>query len=52
MISRAPENTPLKLANLMEACTNLDPKDRPKFSEIITILDQIEEDVKSNPFYE
>eukprot|EP01118_Nematostelium_gracile_P013630 TRINITY_DN5171_c0_g1_i1.p1 TRINITY_DN5171_c0_g1~~TRINITY_DN5171_c0_g1_i1.p1 ORF type:complete len:323 (+),score=89.43 TRINITY_DN5171_c0_g1_i1:110-1078(+) len=48
---KAPEDTPLKLCTVIENCTQSDPKDRPKFAEIITILDEVEDDVRSNPFY-
>jgi len=48
---RPPESTPLKLAKLIEWCVETDPKKRPLFTDIIKVLDDIEDDVKSNPFY-
>jgi len=48
---RPPENCPPNIAKLMDSCFEVDPKQRPSFTQIIEMLDDIEEDVKSNPFY-
>jgi len=48
---RPPDNTPLKLTKLIEQCFQTDPKKRPTFSEIIQVFDEVEEDIRSNPFY-
>jgi len=46
-----PENCPPKLAQLMLQCFERDPLRRPDFSRTLLILTEVEEDVKSNPFY-
>jgi len=48
---RCPENTPPALAKLVDSCFEVDPKNRPSFTHIIEVLNEIEDDVKSNPFY-
>eukprot|EP01114_Cavostelium_apophysatum_P024653 TRINITY_DN971_c1_g1_i1.p1 TRINITY_DN971_c1_g1~~TRINITY_DN971_c1_g1_i1.p1 ORF type:complete len:829 (+),score=178.93 TRINITY_DN971_c1_g1_i1:47-2533(+) len=46
-----PENCPPKLAELMLRCFEREPHNRPNFDEIIKVLDEVREDVESNPFY-
>jgi len=48
---KPPENCPVKLAELMNKCFETDPEKRPDFKDIIKILKDVEEDIKSNPFY-
>ncbi len=48
---RAPESCPPKMAELMEHCFKRNPDDRPTFKDIIKILRDIEDEIKSNPFY-
>jgi len=48
---RVPDNTPPALAKLIDSCFEVDPKQRPKFSRILEVLEQIEKEVRSNPFY-
>jgi focal adhesion kinase 1 len=48
---KPPENCPPKLAELITSCFQWEPSKRPSFKHIIKVLDEIEADVKSNPFY-
>jgi len=48
---RLPESAPPKLAHLVDSCFASDPADRPKFSDIIEVLDDVETDIQNNPFY-
>lgn len=40
-----PNGCPTELANLMQQCWQTDPKLRPTFKQILTLLDQIDLDV-------
>lgn len=46
-----PENTPPKLAELMKSCFEREASKRPNFKKVISVLNEIEEEVTSNPFY-
>jgi len=48
---KPPESCPLKLAELMNTCFEMEPTRRPNFKHILTILEEVEADVKANPFY-
>jgi len=48
---KPPDTCPPKLAHLMEKCFETEPEKRSSFKEILKALDEIEEDIKSNPFY-
>jgi len=46
-----PEDAPPKLAELLTACFQQESTSRPTFKEILAILDEVEQDIKANPFY-
>ena len=46
-----PDNTPPKMAQLMQSCFETEPKNRPSFKQIMAVLGEIEGEVKANPFY-
>lgn len=46
-----PEHTPPRLAALLRKCWETNPADRPTFKDVIQELDEIENEVKENPFY-
>jgi len=46
-----PEDCPLKLAQLLEQCFFREPEKRPDFKYVLGVLDEVESDIKSNPFY-
>jgi len=51
LVLKPPENCPPKLADLMTECFERDPSERPSFKQILKVLTQIEEELKTNPFY-
>jgi len=48
---KSPEHCPPKLAELMKSCFETDAENRPNFKKILSVLGEIEDDVKANPFY-
>lgn len=46
-----PEDCPISVRRLMESCWNLTPKDRPTFTEIIKIMEDMISSPKVSNFY-
>jgi len=46
-----PENCPPSLGALLSECFTADPKKRPSFPHVIKQLENIDKEIKENPFY-
>jgi len=46
-----PETCPPKLEEMLKQCFSRSPEERPDFKHILTVLDEISQEVESNPFY-
>jgi len=46
-----PESCPPKLAKLLDECFQRNPEARPNFTDILETLEQVDHDIKANPFY-
>jgi len=46
-----PEDCPASLAQLLEMIFQRNPEVRPDFQHVLTVIDDIEKDITSNPFY-
>jgi len=47
----SPEGCPAKISSLLTACCSYVPEKRPDVQVILDTLEEVEKDIKSNPFY-
>jgi len=48
---RIPESCPAKLQQLLDECFSREPDKRPDFKKILDVLQEVRDDIESNPFY-